>query len=528
MENTKTDLAIKKANKFVSAPQKAILEVVKTKNKKLLVYDKDTTKNAGRELTRTHSALDEKLMNACIHKMQVENSKITYDDIKLKATKIVDSFNIDISKHKNVYDCALEEECRKILREEIKKIYVFKTEDILNLCGIQADNLKYALNKLKEFQSKNVSLITEYIPNSTFTGIEEQTSSINPIPRITVRPNKIEVELQSYAVPYLFALAHGFTKINILQIQNLKSTYSMRLYDICTMLYKIQNTKLYDFEELQALFGTNYKNLTEFKRNVLNKAILEVAQKTDIEVQLKKVNSKIKFKITRKTDFLTNSNIEDISLERLAHFLTCEQFFKNLGRVTAVQDFTKYKRGVLKKLETRDPQELEIDLNIARLNFSALEEIKRILTTSQTKYLVDEQFLIVRSEEKAFNDYGFVRVGDNPVECYEYLTKKKFLGDTPPQSITLDLEIARKNESDEFVEPSEIFKKIVDIAAIQYTDSSGEKIRIDNNNIDIMVDEMINRCSNSADQYRFFYLPKAEQKILFSKLTEQLKSLVNI
>lgn len=517
------DINVLKANRLVSAPITKIKKI--EPKKKLKVYDEKSTQSTAKEIVKTHSAIDEKLMNACIFKMQNENAGIKYQEIKTRALSIVERMKIDAAKHKDVFECAVEEEARKILRAEIKKIYVFDTHEILSLCGIEEENLRWALNKLKKFQNLNASLITEYIPNSALNDVVEQISSVNPIPRITVRPNEIEVELQSYAVPYLFALAHGFTKVNLLQIQKLKSSYALRLYDIITMVYKIQDRKTYEFQELQGLFGTNYKTLTEFKKNVLSKAITEINDKSDMSVELIKMHGqKLRFKIIRKSqlDRMMQPHFDKtLSLADLSHFLVCEQFFKNMGRVNAVKDFEKYKAGILKILQEKKEEELQIEYKIAEPHFAAIPKIQKILE-NQTNYTYDEKYMVVRTDDPAQNDYGFVRLGDNPIECLREL-EKSFMQQTPPPlpSPLFTHKLEELIETKQAKDPDKILNEIVEMGSFLYFDSEQTRHIIDKSNIIIFMHEMVNRINNSRDYERFFSFPSPAQKLLFVKISNE-------
>ncbi len=524
----KKEVIVVKANKLVASKPR------------VEVYNSETAKKAGDVLTKTNTALETKLMNAAIHKMQTQNIGLSAENFKQRAIEKVQSLGISLVSNKDLYEVAVEEEFRVLLRNEVKKVYRFDTAEILELCGVGEENFKYAMKKLKDFQSANIAQIVEYVPNSTYDGIEAKISSINPIPRITfyVEDKSIEVELQSYAVPYLFALASGFTKINILETQNLKSSYSIKLYELAIMLFKIQHTKSYRIDELQAIFGTKYKTAVEFRRNVLNKAIEEVNEKTDLEVSLVKSHHNFQFKIKRKIN-LTEGE-KDLNSKDLSHFLACEQFFKNMGRVNAIKDFEKYKAGILKILEEKKEEELEIEYKIAKPHFAAIPKIQKILKENQTNYTYDEKYMVVRTAEVAQNDYGFVRLGDNPIECLREL-EKSFMQQTPsplPSPIYEQKEeaiLVEKNtpiikktnwleeliESKQAKDPSKILSEIVEMGSFLYFDSEQMRHIIDRTNINIFMHEMANRINNSRDYERFFSFPSPAQKLLFVKISNE-------
>ena len=526
----KKEVIVVKANKLVAQSSNTKTRVE--------VFDAETARKAANVLTKTNTALETKLMNAAIHKMQTQNIGLSAENFKQRAIEKVQSLGISPDKNKDLYEVAVEEEFRVLLRNEVRKVYRFSTAEIFELCGVEEENFKYALKKLKDFQSNNVAQIVEYVPNSTYDGIEAKISSINPIPRITfyMEDKSIEVELQSYAVPYLFALASGFTKINILETQNLKSSYSIKLYELAIMLFKIQHTKSYRIDEIQAIFGTKYKTAVEFRRNVLNKAIEEVNEKTDLEIFLVKSRNDFQFKIKRKIN-LTEGE-KDLNIKDLSHFLACEQFFKNMGRVNAVKDFEKYKAGILKILQEKKEEELEIEYKIAEPHFAAILKIQKILKENQTNYTYDEKYMVVRTDELAQNDYGFVRLGDNPIECLREL--EKFMQQTPPplpsplfthkeEATFSETKVEAMNKKTNWLEelietkkakdPDKILNEIVEMGSFLYFDSEQTRHIIDKSNINIFMNEIVNRINNSRDFERFFSFPSPAQKLLFVKIS---------
>ena len=526
----KKEAIVVKANKLVAQSSNTKTRVE--------VYNSETAKKASDVLTKTNTALETKLMNAAIHKMQTQNIGLSAEKFKQRAIEKVQSLGISPLENRDLYEVAVEEEFRVLLRNEVKKVYRFDTAEIFELCGVGEENFKYAMKKLKDFQSNNIAQIVEYVPNKRLDGIEARISSINPIPRVTFMEDKsIEVELQSYAVPYLFALASGFTKINILETQNLKSSYSIKLYELAIMLFKIQHTKSYRIDEIQAIFGTKYKTAVEFRRNVLNKAIEEVNEKTDLEISLIKSHHEFKFKIKRKINLIETQNL---NIKDLSHFLVCEQFFKTMGRVNAIQDFDKYKAGILKILQAKKEEELEIEYKIAEPHFAAIPKIQKILKENQTNYTFDEKYLVVRTDDPAQNDYGFVRLGDNPIECLREL-EKSFMQQTPaplPSPLFTHKEEATFSETkveatkktnwlEELIEtkkakdPNKILNEIVEMGSFLYFDSEQTRHIIDKSNINIFMDEIVNKINNSRDYESFFSFPSFAQKLLFVKISNE-------
>lgn len=90
-------------------------------------------------------------------------------------------------------------------------------------------------------------------------------------------------------VPLITRLEEQFTKYEIQQISNLTSVYAVRLYEILIAWRSTGKTPLitlYDFRQKIGVLETEYKRMYDFKKYVLDIALKQVNEHTDITVKV--------------------------------------------------------------------------------------------------------------------------------------------------------------------------------------------------------------------------------------------------
>lgn len=90
-------------------------------------------------------------------------------------------------------------------------------------------------------------------------------------------------------VPLITRLEEQFTKYEIQQISNLTSAYAVRLYEILIAWRSTGKTPLitmHDFRQKIGVLETEYKRMYDFKKYVLDIALKQVNEHTDITVQV--------------------------------------------------------------------------------------------------------------------------------------------------------------------------------------------------------------------------------------------------
>lgn len=111
-----------------------------------------------------------------------------------------------------------------------------------------------------------------------------------------VRTNKrsgiAHIKLDEDLVPYLFDLKNRFTSYGLRNILCMKSQYSIRLYELLKS-YKIQVTKTFTIEEFKKLLMIedikSYNRFPDLRRKVLEPAMKEINEYTDIDVTYREI-----------------------------------------------------------------------------------------------------------------------------------------------------------------------------------------------------------------------------------------------
>jgi plasmid replication initiation protein len=123
-------------------------------------------------------------------------------------------------------------------------------------------------------------------------------------------------------VPLITRLEEQFTKYEIQQISNLTSAYAVRLYEILIAWRSTGKTPLitmYDFRQKIGVLDTEYKRMYDFKKYVLDIALKQVNEHTDITVKVEqhKTGRSItgfSFSFKQKNQLLNQSNLKEIQI----------------------------------------------------------------------------------------------------------------------------------------------------------------------------------------------------------------------
>lgn len=162
--------------------------------------------------------------------------------------------------------------------------YEFSIREYCKICGIDYDsgkNYSDIKNLLKGLISKVMWLTLE-------DGSETTVNWVNKV-WCNKGSGKCKVRLDEDMVPYLFDLKERFVSYGLYSILGMKSQYSIRLYELLKS-YLYQKSKTFDIEELKTLLMVanvkSYSRFPDFRRKVLEIAIKEINDLTDIWVDL--------------------------------------------------------------------------------------------------------------------------------------------------------------------------------------------------------------------------------------------------
>lgn len=214
-----------------------------------------------------------------------------YGGDTLKENYLVTKSNKLISAN---YDLSLQEQ--KIIltlasmvqpKDEEFREYEFKIKDFINLLGIK-DQSKY--QEVPQITKELIKKVFEIREGNKIIQLSWLCSAIYEIGKGTVTL-KFAPELK----PYMLQLKEFYTSYKLNNVLELKSKYSIRIYEILkSHEYKKQGYIEIDLEELRKMVGANekaYKTYANFKNKVILKAQEELQDKTDISFDFEEIKT---------------------------------------------------------------------------------------------------------------------------------------------------------------------------------------------------------------------------------------------
>lgn len=203
--------------------------------------------------------------------------------------------------------------------------YSFSLRDFFSVCGLNKDTYTSTKKLLKELGDKSWWVRRD-------DGSETLVRWFNTLD-CSEGSDTVVFKFHERMMPYLLNLVEQgefYTSFELKYILPMTSKHSPRLYELLKS-YSLNNSSWYfDLDELRRLLDCdNYKRWPDFKRRVLDPAVLEINRFTDIVVtyDAKRVTSRgvdrIVFQFDEKTSeerFSTNNDIE-ICLDGSLSFL---------------------------------------------------------------------------------------------------------------------------------------------------------------------------------------------------------------
>lgn len=155
-------------------------------------------------------------------------------------------------------------------------------------------------------------------------------------------------------VPLITRLEEQFTKYEIQQISNLTSAYAVRLYEILIAWRSTGKTPLitlYDFRQKIGVLDTEYKRMYDFKKYVLDIALKQVNEHTDITVKVeqhKTGRSITGFSFSFKQKKSATHSVEskrDLNTLDLFSKITDKQRHLFANKLSELPEMSKYSQG---------------------------------------------------------------------------------------------------------------------------------------------------------------------------------------
>ena len=181
------------------------------------------------------------------------------------------------------------------------KLYTISVDEYKDIFGVNSnstyENLRDAVNKLWD---SSFYIVDE-------DGVEVENRWITSRKR-DKRKNYVGIKFHNDIKEFIYQLTKKFTAYKIENISQLKSVYSIRLYELMKQYEKIGWRKI-DYAELRKILSikpNEYELFGDFNRRVLKQSQKEINENTDILFEYEKMKdgrkvSGIRFKIRKKT-----------------------------------------------------------------------------------------------------------------------------------------------------------------------------------------------------------------------------------
>ena len=101
---------------------------------------------------------------------------------------------------------------------------------------------------------------------------------------------RVTIVFSGAILRYLTSLFDEFTKYDLLGVSGLKSTHSVRLYELA-MQYKNTGWRYIELDDLREMFclGDAYTDWRDLKKRVIDRACKEITEKSDFKVEYEQV-----------------------------------------------------------------------------------------------------------------------------------------------------------------------------------------------------------------------------------------------
>jgi plasmid replication initiation protein len=129
----------------------------------------------------------------------------------------------------------------------------------------------------------------------------------------------VTFEIPLLLKPFLLELKRNFTMYPLLYIPKLKSSYSIRLYELLYQ-YKSIGHRTFELEDLQKKVGSEYDLYGDFKRKVLGIAQRDLEEHTDIRFEYKEIKNVRKVSAL-KFSIIANQPKQDTPKQTILNFL---------------------------------------------------------------------------------------------------------------------------------------------------------------------------------------------------------------
>ncbi len=177
------------------------------------------------------------------------------------------------------------------------KPYHFKIKTFQNFMNTVDANYAWLEQTILSLKEKNLRIVYKNENNKKVVLNVNWLSSSKYIEGTGV----VELRFDPNLRPFLLQLKSRFTNYRLENVVQLKSQFSIRLYELLKQ-YEIIGKRLFGLCDLRSLLGIEegqYQQYTDFRKRVIVTAQTELAEKTDIRFTFKEK------RVTRKVDAIT-------------------------------------------------------------------------------------------------------------------------------------------------------------------------------------------------------------------------------
>ena len=167
---------------------------------------------------------------------------------------------------------------------DFRKNYVITANALADMTGSKAKNNYTELRNAAKELGKQVITIYEK-PNGQVGKPDEIDISITSSCRYYKNEGKVSLRFTEEITPYISDLKKRFTKYQAKYVMPMRSSYGIRLYELC--LQWLGDEREFEVNDFRLMFGLEkkYSNVSELKRNVIDRALNDINNYSDIRVK---------------------------------------------------------------------------------------------------------------------------------------------------------------------------------------------------------------------------------------------------
>ena len=236
---------------------------------------------------------------------------------------------------------------------------------------------------------------------------------------------KVEIIFAPAIIPLITRLEKEFTKYDIQQVSGLSSGYAIRLYELLIAWRSTGKTPIIEINEFRKKLGvldTEYKQMNNFKSRVLEPAITQINEKTDIKIKVEqhKTGRSItgfSFKFKQKQTAISEKTIStqrDQNTPDLFTKMTDPQRFLFAHKLSEMPEMSKYSEGTESFQDfAKRIADMLLEPEKFRKFYPFLEKLgfgsKQIAPTApvekKKEYTIDDHIFIDYSSKKNFTPF---------------------------------------------------------------------------------------------------------------------------